>query len=70
VDPLAKLPPFAPVAIRLLKQFDREDAEVSEVAKLVAADPALVSEILAVSNSALFSPVVPVTVHTVRGVSR
>ena len=51
---LAKLPPFRPVVISLVRMFDRDDVKLDEVASLIQGDPSLVSEILAVVNSALF----------------
>ena len=51
---LAKLPPFAPVVISLLRLFDREDVKIDSVASLVDSDPAIASELLGVVNSPLF----------------
>ena len=51
---LAKLPPFRPVVISLMRLFDRADVTLAEVAPLVESDPSLASEILAVVNSPLF----------------
>ncbi len=51
---LAKLTPFGPVAIRLLRLFDRDDLELAEVVKVISAEAALTSEILALANSPLF----------------
>ena len=51
---LAKLPPFRPIAISLLRLFDRDDVKLDEVTALVEADPTMASEILAVVNSPLF----------------
>jgi len=52
---LAKLPPFEPVAISLVRLFDREYVGINEIARLVTADPSLTSELLAVVNSPLFA---------------
>jgi HD-like signal output (HDOD) protein len=52
---LAKLPPFRPVVISLLRLFDRSDVDIQQVCSLVEADPSLASEILAVVNSPLFA---------------
>lgn len=52
---LAKLPPFRPVALSLLRLFDRPNVEVQEISNLVEADPATASELLAVVNSPLFA---------------
>ena len=51
---MAKLPPFPPVAIRLLRLFDRHDVRIDEVSTMVEADPSMASEMLAVVNSPLF----------------
>lgn len=51
---LAKLPPFKPVVLRLLRSFDREDVSTAEIATLVESDPVLTSEVLALANSPLF----------------
>ena len=51
---LAKLPPFAPVAIHLLRILDRPDVEPRDVASQIAADPALRAQLLAIANSPLF----------------
>jgi putative nucleotidyltransferase with HDIG domain len=54
LGPLAKLPPFAPVVISLLRLFDREDVMIESVANLVESDPAIASELLGLANSPLF----------------
>ena len=55
LGPLAKLPPFSPVVISLMRLFDREDVKSEEIARLVSADPALTSELLGVVNSPMFA---------------
>jgi len=55
LGPLAKLPPFAPIAISLVRLFDRDDAKIAEIARLVQSDPSMASELLAVVNSPLFA---------------
>ena len=52
---LAKLPPFRPVAISLMRLFDCPDVKTDEITKLVESDPSLTSELLAVVNSPLFA---------------
>ena len=52
---LAKLQPFRPVVISLLRLFDRPEVNVQEICALVEADPAMASEMLAVVNSPLFA---------------
>ena len=54
LGPLAKLPPFAPIVISLLRLFDRDDVKIDSVASLVESDPAVASELLGVVNSPLF----------------
>ena len=55
LGPLAKLPPFGPVAISLIRLFDRDDVKIAEIGRLVESDPSLASELLAVVNSPLFA---------------
>jgi HD-like signal output (HDOD) protein len=52
---LAKLPPFRPVVIRLVRLFDRDDVKTEAIANLVEADSSMASELLAVVNSPLFA---------------
>lgn len=52
---LAKLPPFQPVILSLMRLFDREDVQTDEVASLIESDPALTGELLAVVNSPLYA---------------
>jgi len=54
LGPLAKLPPFAPVVISLVRLFDRDDVKIESVATLIESDPAVASELLGVANSPLF----------------
>jgi HD-like signal output (HDOD) protein len=51
---LAKLPPFRPVVISLMRLFDRENVSNEEIVRLVESDTALTAELLAVVNSPLF----------------
>jgi putative nucleotidyltransferase with HDIG domain len=51
---LAKLPPFRPVVISLLRLFDRNDVGVDAISTLVQSDPSMASEMLGVVNSPLF----------------
>jgi HD-like signal output (HDOD) protein len=55
LGPLAKLAPFGPVAISLIRLFDRDDVKIPEIARLLESDPSLASELLAVVNSPLFA---------------
>jgi hypothetical protein len=54
LGPLAKLPPFRPVVITLLRLFDQPEVTIADVTRLVESDPAIISEILAIVNSPLF----------------
>ena len=58
---LAKLPPFRPVIVSLMRLFDREDVSNEEIARLVESDTSLTAELLAVVNSPLFPTRTPVT---------
>lgn len=58
---LAKLPPFRPVLISLMRSFEREDVANDEIAKLVESDPTLSAELLAVVNSPLFTRRITIT---------
>lgn len=58
---LAKLPPFRPVIVSLMRLFDREAVSNEEIARLVESDTTLTAELLAVVNSPLFAVRVPVT---------
>jgi HD-like signal output (HDOD) protein len=51
---LDQLPPFPPIALRMLDALTREELETSELVGLSSADPVLASEILHAANSALF----------------
>lgn len=51
---LDQLPPFPPIALRMLDVLTREDAETQELVQLASADPVLATEILHAANSALF----------------
>jgi putative nucleotidyltransferase with HDIG domain len=51
---LAKLPPFGPVAVSLMRLFNREDVEIQDIVRLVSADVALSSQLLAMANSPIF----------------
>ena len=54
LGPLAKLPPFQPVIINLMRLFDRDDVQTAEICRLIESDPALTGELLAVVNSPLY----------------
>jgi putative nucleotidyltransferase with HDIG domain len=52
---LDKLPPFPVVATRLLHRLSQEDVEISEVGKMIAADPVFATRLLQMANSPLFA---------------
>lgn len=51
---LAKLPPFSPIATRLMAIVADEDVSFKEVARLISLDPALAGEVLKLANSGLY----------------
>jgi HD-like signal output (HDOD) protein len=51
---LDDLPPFPMVATRLLRMLSQENPEVSEVGRVIAADPVFVTRLLQMANSPLF----------------
>ena len=53
-ESLCKLPPFRPVALKLLRLVASEDVEFSAVANLLSSDPGFSAEILALANSSLY----------------
>lgn len=58
---LKLLPSNAAVAMKVLELKRRNDGGAAEFATVIAADAALASKVLAVANSAAFSPTMPVT---------
>ena len=64
---LSRLPPFRPVILQLLRLFDRENPKIDEIGRLADADLSLVSELLTVVNSPVFSLKAPVmtTAHAI-----
>ena len=51
---LTRLPPFSPVAVRLLSVLADERAPFKEIARLIALDPVLAGEVLRLANSGLY----------------
>jgi HD-like signal output (HDOD) protein len=51
---LTRLPPFSPVAVRLLSVLADERATFKEIAGLIALDPVLAGEVLRLANSGLY----------------
>lgn len=52
---LEKLPPFPAVATRLIQVLANEDANISEVGKIIAAEPVFATRVLQMANSPLFA---------------
>lgn len=52
---LANLPPFPLVAKRLMVTFSKEDVDITEVGKLIAAEPVFAARVLQLANSPLFA---------------
>ena len=52
---LEKLPPFPMVATRLLAVLNKENPEISEVGRTIAADPVFATRVLQMANSPLFA---------------
>ena len=52
---LEKLPPFPAVAMRLMSMLAHEDADVTAVARLIAAEPVFATRLLEMANSPLFA---------------
>ncbi len=51
---LKRLPPFPAVALQLLRLLDDEEITMRQIVNLLRVDPALLAEVLRVSNSALY----------------
>ena len=51
---LKRLPPFSPVAVKLLAVMSDERSSFKEMAQLVAVDPAITAEVLRLANSGLY----------------
>ena len=52
---LDKLPPFPVVATRLLHLLAEEDVEISEIGKMIGAEPVFATRLLQMANSPLFA---------------
>ena len=52
---IENLPPFPAVATRLLRLLAREDVNVNELARTVAAEPVFATRVLQLANSPLFA---------------
>ena len=51
---IKKLPPFSPVALRLMSLVADQDVSFKEIAKLIHLDPALSGEVLKLANSGFY----------------
>ena len=58
---LVRLPPFPPVAMRVLQLVCREPSSLAQLSALIAADPAFSCEVLTIVNSPLYALRTPVT---------
>jgi len=56
-----RLPPFSPVAVKIMDLINDEDASVDELCKLISSDQAYASAVLSLANSALYAHRFPVT---------
>lgn len=52
---LEKLPPFSPVATRLIQILSKEDVVIDQVSKFISAEPVFAARILQLANSPLFA---------------
>jgi putative nucleotidyltransferase with HDIG domain len=57
---VVQLPPFSPVATRVLRLVSRSDASLQKLAELISADPTFSSELLTIVNSALYGQRQPI----------
>jgi HD-like signal output (HDOD) protein len=49
------LPPFSPVALRLIELLSREDVNANEVGRFISAEPVFSARVLQIANSPLFA---------------
>jgi putative nucleotidyltransferase with HDIG domain len=52
---LDNLPPFPAVATRLVRMLAREDVDITQVGKMIAAEPVFATRVLQMANSPLFA---------------
>src|ERR1700680_755619 len=52
---LDNLPPFPAVATRLVRMLAQEDVDITEVGKMIAAEPVFATRVLQMANSPLFA---------------
>lgn len=56
-----RLPPFSPVAAKIMKLVSDDDAPADELAKLISSEQAFASAVLTLANSAMYAHRFPVT---------
>lgn len=54
--PLLHLPPFPPLALRIMRMVSQTDVPMKELSDLISADQAFSAEILMIANSPLYLP--------------
>jgi putative nucleotidyltransferase with HDIG domain len=64
IPSLTNLPPLPAIAMQILRMLSRAEVETKELARLISADPALSTELLALANSALFG--FPTRIRSIR----
>src|ERR1700690_529502 len=52
---LEHLPPFSPVAMRLVQLLYRENVHIRNVSEFISAEPVFAARVLQIANSPLFS---------------
>lgn len=56
-----RLPPFSPVALRVVRLASQESVRLHELAELISSDPALATEVLTIVNSLVYALRFPIT---------
>ena len=54
-----RLPPFSPVAIRVLQLTNNENVQLHQLSELISSDAAFASEVLTIANSLVYAPRFP-----------
>jgi len=52
---LNRLPPFPPVAMRLIQMFANPDIDITEIGRIIAVEPVFAARVLQLANSPLFA---------------
>jgi HD-like signal output (HDOD) protein len=55
-----RMPPFPPVALKVLQLASDENVQLGRVGELISSDPAFASEVLTIANSLLYAPRYPI----------